>query len=87
MRLRDGGEVTFPSSIVARVDPDEVPYPEIAGPGDAETRDRRRAPAAGRAQRQPALVPGSKCWRRGRYADLISTVAAAHNWMRGWCTR
>ena len=28
MRLRDGGEVTFPASIVARVDPDEVPYPE-----------------------------------------------------------
>ena len=26
--LRDGGEVTFPASIVARVDPDEVPYPE-----------------------------------------------------------
>ena len=30
MRLRDGGEVTFPASIVARVDPDEVPYPEDA---------------------------------------------------------
>ena len=28
MRLREGGEVTFPASIVARVDPDEVPYPE-----------------------------------------------------------
>src|SRR3954463_15862638 len=27
MVLREGGEVTFPASIVARVDPDEVPYP------------------------------------------------------------
>ena len=28
MKLREGGDVTFPSSIIARVDPDEVPYPE-----------------------------------------------------------
>src|SRR5690349_3716559 len=27
MTLRAGGEVTFPSSIVARVEPDELPYP------------------------------------------------------------
>jgi hypothetical protein len=26
--LREGGEVTCPASIVARIDPDEVPYPE-----------------------------------------------------------
>ena len=39
MRLRDGGEVTFPSSIIDRVEPDEVPYPEPGagdgGPGTA----------------------------------------------------
>jgi hypothetical protein len=28
MQLRDGGEVTFPASVVAQVHPDEVPYPE-----------------------------------------------------------
>ena len=33
MQLRDGGEVTFPASVVARVDPDEVPYPESGEPG------------------------------------------------------
>src|SRR5262245_36532155 len=28
--LRAGGEVTFPASMIARVDPDEVPYPDPA---------------------------------------------------------
>ena len=28
LQLREGGEVSFPSALVARVDPDEVPYPE-----------------------------------------------------------
>src|SRR5687768_9458904 len=32
LQLRDGGEVTFPASIIERVDPDEVPYPEPAAP-------------------------------------------------------
>ncbi|MEO5742923.1 MAG: hypothetical protein ABIS29_20240, partial [Vicinamibacterales bacterium] len=31
MQLRDGGEVAFPASAVARVHPDEVPYPDPAG--------------------------------------------------------
>src|SRR5689334_20730388 len=30
MKLREGGEVTFPATMIARVDPDEVPYPEPA---------------------------------------------------------
>ena len=29
--LREGGAVTFPSSIIERVEPDEVPYPALAG--------------------------------------------------------
>ena len=28
LQLREGGEVSFPAALVARVDPDEVPYPE-----------------------------------------------------------
>lgn len=78
MVLREGGEVTFPSSIVARVDPDEVPYP-AAGLGIA---DRglgiglriEDAPAIDPA----ALVPEDVLAARP-FADLISTVAAAHN--------
>ncbi len=58
MQLRDGGEVTFPASVVARVDPDEVPYPESGnrepGTGSEDTglstvdfRDRLLDPAPG----------------------------------------
>src|SRR5688572_4970063 len=36
LQLRDGGEVTFPASIIERVDPDEVPYPEPAAPAAPE---------------------------------------------------
>jgi soluble lytic murein transglycosylase-like protein len=82
MRLRDGGEVTFPASIVARVDPDEVPYP------DPETGSREPgtdpvevdAAAANVLFRLPG--PGSRLpdevLAARPYADLISTIAAAH---------
>ena len=73
MQLRDGGEVTFPASIVARVDPDEVPYPE---PGAAR-REPRSVAVAAPAHRSPALVPDEVLAARP-FADLISTVAAAH---------
>ncbi|MEZ5285481.1 MAG: lytic transglycosylase domain-containing protein [Vicinamibacterales bacterium] len=29
--LREGGEASFPRTLVARIDPDEVPYPDPAG--------------------------------------------------------
>src|SRR5687767_2303328 len=37
MLLRTGGEVTFPASIIARVDPDEVPYPDTEANETPET--------------------------------------------------
>lgn len=75
--LRAGGEVTFPASIVDRVEPDEVPFPE---PGSGN-----REPGSGNAPEvavvptftQP-LVPDEVLAARP-FADLISTVAAAHN--------
>jgi len=71
--LRDGGEVTFPSSMVARVDPDEVPF---------DSPDERAAapvqPAQDRPQIASAMLPDSVLAARP-YADLISTVAAANN--------
>ena len=70
LKLRDGGEVTFPSSIVARIDPDEVPYPEDSAPVEAAV-----VPAPAVA---PALVSEAVLAARP-FADLISTVAAAHN--------
>ena len=69
MRLRSGGEVTFPASIVARVDPDEVPYPEEPAPiAEAVA----AAPAI-----TPALIPEEVLAARP-YADLIATVAEAY---------
>jgi len=73
MRLRDGGEATFPASIVARVDPDEVPYPEEV-PVAAVAPD---APVASFVPLALALVPEAVLAARP-YAGLISTVAATH---------
>ena len=70
MRLRDGGEVSFPASIIARVDPDEVPYPEDPAPVAAVI-------AVAAPVITPALVPYEVLAARP-YADLISTIAAAH---------
>ena len=70
MFLREGGEVTFPSNVIARVDPDEVPYPEA--PAGVV------APAAPVATVAPALVPQEVLDARP-FADLISTIAAANN--------
>jgi soluble lytic murein transglycosylase-like protein len=69
VRLREGGEVTFPSAVVARVEPDEAPYPEEPEPGAEIT-----APAA---VAKAALVPEEVLAARP-YADLISTVAASY---------
>ena len=70
MLLRQGGEVTFPAAIIARVDPDEVPYPDAPVAPAALV-----APVALVA---PALVPESVLAARP-FADLISTTAAAHH--------
>ena len=71
--LREGGEVTFPATIVDHVRPDEVPYPEPAGvsrePGTVEA---TTPPAL-----TPALVPEQVLAARP-YADLIFTIAAAN---------
>lgn len=68
VELRGGGEVTFPSIMVARVDPDEAPYPEDMPAISAVT-----APAFPTA----ALVPDEVLAARP-FAELISTIAASH---------
>jgi hypothetical protein len=83
--LREGGEVTFPASVVARVDPDEVPYPEAGnrqpGTGNPDGPAIDTTASANPLFRLP--VPGSRLpdeiLAARPYADLISTVAAAHN--------
>jgi soluble lytic murein transglycosylase-like protein len=69
--MRDGGEITFPASIIARVDPDEVPYPEPAAPVAA-------APAVAPAE-VPAQPQISDVVLASRpFADVIASVAAAY---------
>jgi soluble lytic murein transglycosylase-like protein len=72
MLLREGGEVTFPASIIARVDRDEVPYPEPAVEAAATPAN---VPAA---SVQQALVPEELLNARP-FANLISTISAANN--------
>ena len=78
MLLREGGEVTFPASIIGRVDPDEVPYPDPIGvPGVlAEV----PVPVAqGRpVEYATSLVPDAILNARP-FANLISTAASAHH--------
>ena len=84
MKLRDGGEATFPSSMVARVDPDEVPYPEPEsgsrepGTGSADVNGIELTDESVRLPVPGSPIPDAVLAARP-YADLITTVAAAHD--------
>lgn len=75
--LREGGEVTFPAAVIARIDPDEVPYPEPA-PAVLVAAAPAAAPAVPIAPVAPAMIPDEVLAARP-FADLISTSAAAHH--------
>ena len=78
MRLRDGGEVTFPASIILRVDPDEVPYPEpVSATSEADVAEVAAVPVTAPTTFAYAVVPDEVLAARP-FADLISTVAATH---------
>jgi soluble lytic murein transglycosylase-like protein len=70
--LREGGEAAFPSTLITRIEPDEVPYPRPAAEVAA-------APAVAAAMPAPASpdslgsVPGAR-----PFAELIATSAATH---------
>jgi len=78
MRLREGGEVTFPSSIIARVDPDEVPYPEDTPAPVAPLIKQDVQPVTQALPVAVALIPDAVLNARP-FANLISTSAAAHD--------
>jgi soluble lytic murein transglycosylase-like protein len=78
MILRDGGEVTFPSTIIARVDPDEVPYPEDTPAPAAPLIKQDVQPLTQSLPVLAALIPEAVLNARP-FADLISTSAAAHD--------
>jgi soluble lytic murein transglycosylase-like protein len=86
MRLRSGGEATFPASVIDRVDPDEVPYPEPETgnrePGSGDDAVVLPAPFGipDPGSRFPA--PGSRIPEEvldsRPFAGLISTLAATY---------
>ena len=71
--LRGGGQVMFPASIVARVDPDEVPFDSPDVPENAPVRLAQGKPLDQVAELVPEEVLAAR-----PFADLIATVAAAH---------
>jgi soluble lytic murein transglycosylase-like protein len=75
MTLREGGQVTFPAAIIARIDPDEVPYPE---PALEPVTTVVEVPAPASTAYAYAAVPDEVLAARP-FADLISSVAASHN--------
>lgn len=62
LTLRSGGEVACAPSIIARIDPDEVPYPEpqVAAPPD-----------------EPVTSPRSSLLDAVPYAEIIDSIATA----------
>lgn len=64
--LREGGEANFPSGVVARVDPDEVPYPA------AEVADGESVAPAASAPAVDAVLAARP------FAALIASAAATH---------
>ena len=73
LALRDGGQVTFPADIIARVDQDEVPYPV-----ETESELAPSAPPAPGSQLPVPEVSDEQLAARP-FAELISSVAAAHD--------
>lgn len=71
--LREGGEVTFPASIIERVDPDEVPF------DSPDTREDTRVELAQGKPAEP-VVPtiSDETLAKRPFADLISSVAASY---------
>jgi soluble lytic murein transglycosylase-like protein len=78
LALRNGGEMTFPADLIDRVDPDEVPYPGELQPGAGN-----QAPGAANSENAPLQVTASMVsedvLKTRPFADLISSVAAAHD--------
>lgn len=70
LRLRDGGQASVPADLVARIDPDEVPYaPPAPESPVADVQAPRPVPAPGADAAPPANRP---------FADLIANAAAVH---------
>jgi soluble lytic murein transglycosylase-like protein len=72
LELRGGGELLFDLALVARVEPDEVPDPEPAGPA----RDATAAESASTVQ--TAGLPTEMLQTDARYDSLIAEASSRH---------
>ena len=72
LELRGGGELLFDLSLVARVEPDEVPYPEPAGPA----RDEMPVETANGVL--AAVLPTEILQPDPRYDALITEASSRH---------
>ena len=81
LAMRDGGEVTFPASIIERVDPDEVPYPEtmVADAAEVLQAPRTRLPSMSRWFQ-------TRCSRHVRSQTSFRRLPRRTIWMRVSCT-
>jgi soluble lytic murein transglycosylase-like protein len=68
LALRGGGEAEFDRSLVARIEPDEVPYPSPADPA------AQHAASSSSVQNADAPAPLA----RSAYEPIIQRVSAAH---------
>lgn len=73
--LRAGGEVTFARDMIARVDQDEVAWPEEPGSGELGTGSAAASVAQVPAATDAALAAALAA---KPFADLIATAATAH---------
>jgi membrane-bound lytic murein transglycosylase B len=69
LKLRSGGEVTLDKTLVDKIEPDEVPYPEPV--------PQSPAPEPAAAVAEPTFQ-GSARLRDTAYADLIAAAAQTH---------
>lgn len=67
LTLRSGGEVTCDKSLIEKILPDEVPYPEPPAPA-----------AAQEAAKTPSTASGSAQLRETIYSELINATAQTH---------
>jgi soluble lytic murein transglycosylase-like protein len=71
LSLRGGGEIVCEASIVARIEPDEIPYPEEAAPPAI-------AVAPGASEGDAPLLPSAQLQASPRFDSMITLASVRH---------
>jgi hypothetical protein len=75
LALRGGGEIICEAAIVARIEPDEVPYPEEASVEEIRV---KRDPAGDSLARELSFVSTDQLQTHPRYEPMIVQASARH---------